>query len=617
MTFGPPTVLSPHRVRWLAPLIVGALAAGIGRHRRHSRDGGGRADGRDQGADPARARAGPPAVGRHDRGHAAADRQADRRGHRRPERHRPIGAATKPATARASPARRQVPRDRRTARRPGRSRSCSRSTAAASLDQADPLADHHRSGARAGRADPQRRASAPGGATLMVIAPPSTTGPSTLPVAARRRRAPGRTLDAAAQRPAPSAPFLLTRARRRRRRHPAHPRRVRRRRHAGSPRTAEVTLELTSDHEDHDGRSTRPALAYEDELVVTGKVTDEDGQPGRPRRGHAAVRRSPPRPGRDRRRRHLSLRGRGRDHRQQGQFGVQVQADPGSPYVQPSRLAARDHQDRRAAAGAGLVHDRRVPRDRARRRRLLHRARQAVARGSAAPRRPPRCPRTPTASRARPTAASSSPARRRLDAAPPLRRRLLRRRPRHRARPAGRRRGRPPRCSATASASCRTAADGSFPFEKLAAGEWRAEVAAPGHVTERFAVTIPHRGELRGVRVDLVPVRERVFQLYRRAAEPILPEPRLWGIWSPRQIVDHVRGKRPSPALADLTDFVEEIYFSARARRRRPSSRRPPSASTARSASASGRRSPRGRLVSYTARRCTDRADHSSRSRSS
>jgi hypothetical protein len=95
-------------------------------------------------------------------------------------------------------------------------------------------------------------------------------------------------------------------------------------------------------------------------------------------------------------------------------------------------------------------------------------------------------------------------------------------------------------------------------------GDWRAEVAAPGHITERFAVSVPHRGELRGVRVDLVPVRERVFQLYRRAAEPSLPEARLWGIWSPRQIVDHVRSKRPSPAMSELTDFIEEVYFSAR-----------------------------------------------------
>lgn len=112
--------------------------------------------------------------------------------------------------------------------------------------------------------------------------------------------------------------------------------------------------------------------------------------------------------------------------------------------------------------------------------------------------------------------------------------------------------------------TAQTGPDGSFLIEKLEIGEWRAEVAAEGHVTERFTVTIPHRGELRGVRVDLVPVRERVFQLYRRAAEPALPEPRLWGVWSPRQIVDHVRAKRPSPALADLTDFVEEVYFSGR-----------------------------------------------------
>lgn len=107
-------------------------------------------------------------------------------------------------------------------------------------------------------------------------------------------------------------------------------------------------------------------------------------------------------------------------------------------------------------------------------------------------------------------------------------------------------------------------ADGSFALEGLAMGEWFAEVLAPGHVTEKFVVSIPHRGELRGVRVDLVPVRERVFQLYRRAAEPVLPEVRLWGIWSPRQVFDHVRSKRPSPALSELTDFVEEVYFSPR-----------------------------------------------------
>lgn len=130
-----------------------------------------------------------------------------------------------------------------------------------------------------------------------------------------------------------------------------------------------------------------------------------------------------------------------------------------------------------------------------------------------------------------------------------------------------------------------TSEDGRFAFEELPPGEWSARVASPGHVTEHFTVSIPHRGELRGARIDLVPVREKIFTMYRRAALPILPSPDLWGIWSPRQIVDHVRAKTqaaphqmrsglPSsdpPAslaqavkMAELTSFVEETYFSAR-----------------------------------------------------
>lgn len=107
-------------------------------------------------------------------------------------------------------------------------------------------------------------------------------------------------------------------------------------------------------------------------------------------------------------------------------------------------------------------------------------------------------------------------------------------------------------------------AAGRFAVEALPAGEWRVRVASPGHVTEHLTLTIPHRGELRGARVDLVPVRERIFTLYRRAALPALPSPELWGIWSPRQIVEHVRGGAPPVRLAELTAFVEEAYFSAR-----------------------------------------------------
>ena len=106
--------------------------------------------------------------------------------------------------------------------------------------------------------------------------------------------------------------------------------------------------------------------------------------------------------------------------------------------------------------------------------------------------------------------------------------------------------------------------EGRFSLEELPAGLLRAEVSCSGYVREQFALSIPHRGELRDARVDLLPVRERIFALYRGAAEPLLPRPDLWGVWTPRQIVDHVRAARPPGALGALTDYVEEKYFSAR-----------------------------------------------------
>jgi hypothetical protein len=106
--------------------------------------------------------------------------------------------------------------------------------------------------------------------------------------------------------------------------------------------------------------------------------------------------------------------------------------------------------------------------------------------------------------------------------------------------------------------------EGGFSLEDLPPGLLRAEVSCKGYVRESFALTIPHRGELRDARVDLLPVRERIFALYRGAAEPLLPRSDLWGVWTPRQIVDHVRAARPAGALGALTDYVEEKYFSGR-----------------------------------------------------
>ena len=326
------------------------------------------------------------------------------------------------------------------------------------------------------------------------------------------------------------------------------------------PATAEVTLDLVESSSTTMTLSSA-SLAYEDDLVVTGKVTDGDAKPvaraavylvaGDRRLASGAT----------------SADGTYRFEIEaevigQGQFAIQVQADPGSTSMKPSRsepvivkIAAPQPVPVSYTVAAFVAT-------------ILAAAGFFIARSK------------PWRRLRRPAPAAEVPAQEPaigdltggLVANRPSVISTLRRpndegfsgvvRDTVRGRPIGDAVVR--LVLGDAERELRTAADGSFAIERLDAGEWRAEVAAPGHVTERFGVSIPHRGELRGARIDLVPVRERVFQLYRRAAEPVLPDARLWGIWSPRQIVDHVRAKQPSPALADLTDFVEEVYFSPR-----------------------------------------------------
>jgi hypothetical protein len=108
-------------------------------------------------------------------------------------------------------------------------------------------------------------------------------------------------------------------------------------------------------------------------------------------------------------------------------------------------------------------------------------------------------------------------------------------------------------------------ADAGGHFEtELPPGAWRVEVTAFGYVTEVVTAAVPHRGELRGARLDLLPVRERVFAIYREVAAPLLPRAELWGVWTPREILDHMRRKRPAGALGALTELVEEAYFAER-----------------------------------------------------
>lgn len=92
---------------------------------------------------------------------------------------------------------------------------------------------------------------------------------------------------------------------------------------------------------------------------------------------------------------------------------------------------------------------------------------------------------------------------------------------------------------------------GAFLIKVLPIGEHPVEVRAPGFVPEAFAVTIPHRGELEGVRIDLVPVREKVYEIFRGAARPVVPSPEVLAVWTPGEVARHARRLEP---IAKLTE---------------------------------------------------------------
>jgi hypothetical protein len=109
--------------------------------------------------------------------------------------------------------------------------------------------------------------------------------------------------------------------------------------------------------------------------------------------------------------------------------------------------------------------------------------------------------------------------------------------------------------------------DGKFAFEELPPGPLVVSIAAPGYVAERFSRTLPHRGELRGARVRLIPVRARIFAAWQRAARPLYLLPRGSDTCTPRELLAHVNARSllPSDALAELTALVESSVWGAHA----------------------------------------------------
>jgi hypothetical protein len=104
-------------------------------------------------------------------------------------------------------------------------------------------------------------------------------------------------------------------------------------------------------------------------------------------------------------------------------------------------------------------------------------------------------------------------------------------------------------------------ATGPLPAEEAVV---RFVLAAPGYCSESFTGTVPHHGELRDVRIDLIPIRHRVMEVYRDAALRVMPERGLWGFWTPRELMRFIksRGETRSMPLKPLTELFEEVYYA-------------------------------------------------------
>jgi hypothetical protein len=108
---------------------------------------------------------------------------------------------------------------------------------------------------------------------------------------------------------------------------------------------------------------------------------------------------------------------------------------------------------------------------------------------------------------------------------------------------------------------------GRFALEGLPSGPILVTISAPGYVGEKFTRTLPHRGELRGARVRLIPVRVRIFAAWKRAAGPLLPSPKVADTMTPRELLAHVDARRllRNEPLVALTALVESAVWAARA----------------------------------------------------
>lgn len=119
-----------------------------------------------------------------------------------------------------------------------------------------------------------------------------------------------------------------------------------------------------------------------------------------------------------------------------------------------------------------------------------------------------------------------------------------------------------------------TDSEGRFVFSQLPAGRFTIVVRAPGFLDEEFAASVPHRGDLRGVTVRLMPLRARLFAEWQRVAELFYGDKDDLFARTPHELLVEAEQpsgkakKRGGQPIADLrrlrrlTTIVEQGYYS-------------------------------------------------------
>jgi hypothetical protein len=105
---------------------------------------------------------------------------------------------------------------------------------------------------------------------------------------------------------------------------------------------------------------------------------------------------------------------------------------------------------------------------------------------------------------------------------------------------------------------------GMFCFNDTPRGKPLLSVTAVGFVSEEVRVETPHRGKYRDVTLAMLPVREKVLEIFREVAMEVLPEAKNWGTWTPREIRRYAYEKKyhVKGPIGELVLLFESVYFA-------------------------------------------------------